>query len=143
MVYRQFLPRDFREEGKVYVAVVGDMVNKEIFDEKMEIFLSYEGISPEDIVFIGAGYKIDKIAKQWIEERGGKMVHVVPDKEKYGEKAPIMRLRHIVKSSDILLMIRKENSRIFSFLKNVARDNEKKFYAFKAGITENGPVLSL
>jgi len=135
MVYRQFLPQHFREkiraEGKVCIACIG--TDEELFEQKIDTVLTYENLSPEQVVFLLAGYRFDKAVKEWSEREGATVCQVIPDREKYGDKAPIMRLKHLVNTADLVAVF--GNHKVCHFTRKLAREKGKILYSFKSTTT--------
>lgn len=83
---------------------------------------------PEDVTQIvsGGAVGIDTLARNYAISHGIELLEFLPEYEKYGRSAPIIRNKKIIEASDIILAIWDGKSRGTLFSINNAKQRGKK-----------------
>ena len=84
------------------IAIVGSREPKISYERFCEIVTKYTQRNKVDKIVSGGAAGIDTFARQYAEERGIKLVEFLPDYEKDGRGAPLVRNQKIVDASDVM-----------------------------------------
>ncbi len=100
------------------LAIIG---SRSLFIEKMEDYL------PKNVVEIitGGAKGIDQCAKEYAISNNIKLVEFLPNYNKYGKVAPIIRNKQIVEYADMVLAFWDGSSKGTSFVIDYARQKGK------------------
>ena len=107
------------------VAVVG---SRSLHVEDFEAYLP----DGTDEIISGGARGIDSCAREYAKRRGLKLTEYLPDYEKYGKSAPLVRNRLIVDAADLTVAIWDGKSRVTRYTVGYARVKGKKVVIFFA-----------
>ena len=88
-------------------------------------------LPPETTEIISGGARgVDTSARIYAHEHGIKLTEFLPDYEKYGRKAPLVRNIEIINAADLVLAFWDKKSNGTRFVLNKCREMGKKFVLY-------------